>query len=230
MKKLLLLIGRQTTEEKKMTLESSKILGGVGALLMFVGILPYANFYGIVEIIGVILVLVALHGFAGVYKESGIFNNALYGIIAGIVGVVLAAVIGIAVILPSISGFVMKLFPSWNGDWSTLPSLSGMTPNTSNIGFGDIIPFITAAIVIFVVLWIFAIVASFFVYRSLKQLSARTNVGSLSSIGLLLLVGAVLIILFGLGLLLMWIAALVLAIVFFTMKPQETQTPPPPSM
>jgi len=213
-----------------MTIESSKILGGVGALLMFVGVLPYISFYGIVEIIGVILVLVALHGFAGIYKESGIFNNALYGIIAGIVGVVLAAVIGIAVILPNISAFVMKLFPSWNGDWSTLPSLSGMTPNTSNIGFGDIIPFITAAILVFVVLWIFAIIASFFVYRSLKQLSARTNVGSLSSIGLLLLVGAVLIILFGLGLLLMWIAALVLAIVFFTMKPQESQTPPPPSM
>lgn len=213
-----------------MTIESSKILGGVGALLMFVGVLPYISFYGIVEIIGVIIVLVALHGFAGVYKESGIFNNALYGVIAGIVGVVLAVVIGIAVILPNISAFVMKLFPSWNGDWSTLPSLSGMTPNTSNIGFGDIIPFITAGLVVFVILWIFAIIASFFVYSSLKQLSARTNVGSLSSIGLLLLVGAVLIILFGLGLLLMWIAALVLAIVFFTMKPQESQTPPPPSM
>lgn len=213
-----------------MTIESSKILGGVGALLMFVGVLPYISFYGIVEIIGVIIVLVALHGFAGVYKESGIFNNALYGVIAGIVGVVLAVVIGIAVILPNISAFVMKLFPSWNGDWSTLPSLSGMTPNTSNIGFGDIIPFITAGLVVFVILWIFAIIASFFVYSSLKQLSARTNVGSLSSIGLLLLVGAVLIILFGLGLLLMWIAALVLAIVFFTMKPRESQTPPPPSM
>jgi uncharacterized membrane protein len=34
-----------------------------------------------------------------------------------------------------------------------------------------------------------------------------------------------LIIVFGLGLLLLWIATLILAIAFFTMKPQETQQP-----
>ena len=210
-----------------MTLESSKTLGGVGALLMFIGVLPYISYFGIIEIIGAILVLVALHGFASIYKESGIFDNALYGMIAGIVGVVLAVVAGIAIVLPNIKDFLLKLFPSWNGDWSTISSFSGMTPNTSNIGFGDVIPFITAAIVIIAVLWIFAIIAAFFVRRSLKQLSARTNVGLFSTTGMLLLAGAVLIIVLGLGLLLLWIAALILAIAFFTMKPQETQPPTP---
>ena len=210
-----------------MTLESSKTLGGVGALLMFIGVLPYVSYFGIIEIIGAILVLVALHGFASIYKESGIFDNALYGMIAGIAGVVLAVVAGIAIVLPNIKDFLLKLFPSWNGDWSTISSFSGMTPNTSNIGFGDVIPFITAAIVIIAVLWIFAIIAAFFVRRSLKQLSARTNVGLFSTTGMLLLAGAVLIIVFGLGLLLLWIAALILAIAFFTMKPQETQPPTP---
>jgi uncharacterized membrane protein len=208
-----------------MTLESSKTLGGVGALLMFIGVLPYVSYFGIIEIIGAILVLVALHGFASIYKESGIFDNALYGMIAGIVGVVLAVVAGIAIVLPNIKDFLLKLFPSWNGDWSTISSFSGMTPNTSNIGFGDVIPFITAAIVIIAVLWIFAIIAAFFVRRSLKQLSARTNVGLFSTTGMLLLAGAVLIIVFGLGLLLLWIAALILAIAFFTMKPQVTHPP-----
>ncbi len=209
-----------------MTLESSKTLGGVGAILMFIGVFPYVNYFGIVELIGAILILVALHGFARIYKENGIFDNAVYGIIAGIVGVVLAAVIGIAIVLPNIRDFILKLYPSWNGDWSTLSSLSGMTPNTSNISFGDIIPFITAAIVIFAILWIFAIIATFFMRRSLKQLSTRTNVGLFSTTGWLLLIGAVLIIVFGFGLLLIWIAALILAIAFFTMKQHET--PPPP--
>ena len=39
-----------------MTLESSKTLGGIGAILMFVGVLPTINYIGIIEIIGLILV------------------------------------------------------------------------------------------------------------------------------------------------------------------------------
>ena len=205
-----------------MTLESRKTLGGIGAILIFIGVLPYINYYSIVELIGAILVLVALHGFARIYKESGILNNALYGILSGIVGVVLAAVIGIAVILPNIKDFLLKVFPSWNGNWQTLPSLSGMTPTTSNIAFGDIIPFIVAAILVIATLWIFAIISTFFIRRSLKQLSAKSNVGLFSTAGTLLLIGAVLIFLFGIGLLLMWISVLLLAIAFFRIRSQET--------
>ena len=67
-----------------------------------------------------------------------------------------------------------------------------MIPNTSNIGFGDIIPFITAAILVIATLWVFGIIATFFVRRSLVQLSAKTNVGLFSTAGTLLLIGAVL--------------------------------------
>ena len=138
----------------QMTIESNKILGGVGALLMFVGIFPYINTFGIVDLIGAILVLVALHGFAGFYKENGIFSNALYGIIAGIVGVVAAAAVGIAIVLPRLQDFLTKLGYTWNGNWSSLSSISGQTPNTSNIHFSDVVPFIAAAIVIFIILWV----------------------------------------------------------------------------
>jgi uncharacterized membrane protein len=208
-----------------MNLESSKILGGIGAMLMFIGIFPYISYYGIVEFIGAIFVLTALYSLGNYYKDSGIFNNALYGIMAGIVGVVSAVAIGLAIVLPNIKDFLMTIFPSWNGDWSTISSLSGMTPNTSNIGIGDVIPFISAAIVIFVILWIFAMIATFFVRRSLVRLSAKTNVGLFSTAGLLLLIGAFLVIVVGLGLILMWVAALILAIAFFNMKPK--QQPPP---
>ena len=211
-----------------MTIESSKTLGGVGALLIFIGVFPYINTFGIVELIGAILILAALHGFAHIYSEKGIFNNALYAIGVGIVGVVAAAAIGLAIVLPSIKDFLLKIYPSWNGSWSSLSSLSGMTPVTTNITTSDVLPFIAAAVVIVVILWIFAILAAFFLRRSLKQLSTKTSTGLFSTAGLLLLIGAALIILLGLGALLMWIATLILAIAFFTMKPQETQ--PQPSM
>jgi uncharacterized membrane protein len=205
-----------------MNLKSSKTLGGIGAILMVISVLPYISQIPFIGLIGAILVLVALHGFASVYKESGIFINALYGIIAGIVGVVLAVVIGIAVVLPNITDFLLKVFPSWNGDWTTITSLSGMIPNTSNIGFGDIIPFITAAILVIATLWVFGIIATFFVRRSLVQLSAKTNVGLFSTAGTLLLIGAVLVIVLGLGLLLMWIGVLLLAIAFFRIRTEQT--------
>ena len=207
-----------------MDFETSKNLGGIGAILMFIGIFPYISYFGIVELIGAILVLTALYSLGNYYKDSGIFNNALYGVMAGIVGVVSAVAIGLTIVLPNIKDFLMTIFPSWNGDWSTISSLSGMTPNTSNIAIGDVIPFISAAIVIFVILWIFAIIATFFVRRSLVRLSAKTNVGLFSTAGLLLLIGAFLVIVVGLGLILIWVAALILAIAFFQLRPQPTQT------
>ncbi len=207
--------------ENRLTLESSKTLGGIGAILMFIGVIPYISYFGIVELIGAILVLWALYGLGNYYKEGGIFNNALYGIITGIVGVVLAAAVGIAIVLPNIKDFLIKLFPSWNGDWSTLSSFSGMTPDTSNIGVGDVLPFVVDAIVIFVILWVCAIIAMFLMRRSLTQLSAKSNVGLFGTAGLMLLIGAFLVIVVGLGLILIWIAALILAIAFFSLNPTQ---------
>jgi uncharacterized membrane protein len=148
----------------------------------------------------------------------------MYGVLAAIVGTVIAAVIGFAIVLPNITKFLEKLYPSWNGSLSTITSLQGMTPVTSSITFKDIAPFIVAAVVALLILWIFGIVTAFFVRRSLNQVSSKTSVGLFSTAGLLLLVGAILTIII-IGLLLIWIAALILTIAFFTMKPQPEQPP-----
>jgi uncharacterized membrane protein len=212
---------------------TTKNLGGIGALLLFIGTLPYINYLGIIDIVGVILLLVSLYGFAGYYRERGIFSNTTIGVLVGIVGAVIAAAIGIAIVLPNITGFIQKIYPGWDGNWSTIPSLQSMTPVTGNIDFADVVPFIVAGIAVFVVLWVFAIIAAFFVRRSLVELSVRSSVKLFSTAGLLLLIGAVLMIVL-VGALLMWIAALLLAIAFFTMKPHLEQppmatTPPPPT-
>jgi len=205
-----------------MTLESSKTLGGIGAILMFVGALPYISTYGIVELVGVILVLFALHGLANFYADRSIFNNAIYGVIAGIVGVIVAVAVAVFTVLTSLRDFLYEVFPGWNGDWT---ALQGLTPNT-NVDPTAILPFLAGILVVIVVVWIFAIIAAFFIRRSLKTLSVRSSVGLFGTAGLLLLVGAALVIIFGLGLLLIWISALILAIAFFTMKPPETYAPP----
>jgi uncharacterized membrane protein len=207
-----------------MTLETSKTLGGVGAILMFIGIIPYISYFGVIELIGLILVFVALYNLAGYYSERGIFDNALYGLIAGIVGGVIAGVVVVYAVLTSLTDFLYKLYPTWNGDWT---ALSGLTPNTSNINPADILPFVGGILAALAILWIFSIVSAFFVRRSLRSLSAKTSVGLFSTAGLLLLIGAVLIIAIGIGLILIWISALLLAIAFFTIRPKETQPPTP---
>ena len=146
-----------------MSIETSKILGGVGALLMFIGIIPYINYFGVIELVGLILVMVALYNLASHYKEGGIFNNALYGLIMGIVGVVIAVAVVFITVLSSLTDFLYAIFPNWNGDWTTLSSLS---PNLSNITLDNIMPFLTGIIAMFIILWVFSIIAAFFIRRS----------------------------------------------------------------
>lgn len=211
-----------------MTLESSKTLGGVGAVLLLVGTIPFAEPYvGVVALVGFILVLIALHGLAEIYKENGIFTNALYGFITAIVGVVAAGVTAIYVIFYTsiLTNFLYKIYPGWNGSWS---SLSGMTPTTSNITFSDVAPVLGAVFGILAVLWIFLIISSFFNRRSLKTLATKTSINLFSTAGLLLLVGAALAIVV-VGLALMWVAILLMAIAFFQIKSTPEQFAPAPA-
>jgi len=211
-----------------MSVENDRILGGIGALLMFIGVIPYISYFGIIELIGLILVMIALYNFGSHYKEGGIFNNALYAIILGIVGAVVAAAVLFIAVLSNLVSFLQTIFPGWNGtDWA---ALQGMTPNTSNINFSTIQNLLGGLIATFVIIWIFAIVVAFFFRRSWGKLASKSDVGLFSTAGLLLLIGAVLTIVI-IGALLIWIAMLLLAIAFFRIKPDtpmpQTATMPP---
>jgi uncharacterized membrane protein len=217
--------------EKTMTLESNRTLGGLGAILLLVGMIPFAMPYtGVIALVGFILVLVALHGLADDYKESGIFNNALYGFIAAVVGVVAAVIAAFYVVFYTtiLTDFLYKIYPGWDGSWS---SLVGLTPNTSNITASDVMPILGAVFLVLAILWIFLIISAFFNRRSLNMLSRKASVGLFSTAGLLLIIGAVLVVVL-IGLVLMWIAVLLIAIAFFQIQPRPEQpvTPaaPPP--
>jgi uncharacterized membrane protein len=216
-----------------MNFETAKNLGGVGALLMFVGILiPFVPYAGnIISILGLVMLLFALYGFAGIYKERSIFNNSIYGIIAGVAGVILTVAVGLIAIRGPLVELIQKMFPGWNGtDWA---ALSGMTPDTSNINPSDIIPLFSSLLIALLIAWVFVIIVAFFVRKSLKTMSAKSGVGLFGTAGLLLLVGAVLAVIV-IGFLLMWVAVLLVAVAFFMMKSPEAVVesavvPPPPA-
>jgi uncharacterized membrane protein len=68
---------------------------------------------------------------------------------------------------------------------------------------------------------VFATIAAFFARRSLKELATHSGIKRFTTIGLLLLIGAILAIVL-IGVLLVWIAILILAITFFSMKKPDT--------
>jgi uncharacterized membrane protein len=212
-----------------MNFETSKNLGGVGALLMFVApffsiLSSFVAFFGlgwapiIVELIGAIFVLVALKGFADFYKESGIFNNALYGFIAVVVG----SVIALGIMFVAAVGLLTSLGINLTNVINT-----GVVPtiDPASINFNTIATYAVVILVGLLLLVVFAIVMAIFVRRSLGQMSVKTGIGLFGTAGLVLLIGGVLtIIIF--GLVLVWIAFLLLAIAFFMIKPQPILTRP----
>ncbi len=229
MKKLLSLIRPQKAEEKAMTLESSKTLGLVGAILTLIGAfgvfgVPYLS---ILSLVGIIIILIGLRGLADVYQDKGIFNNSLYGFIAGIIGVVVAAVVLIADVLinmNALKAFIQQIYPSWNGSWSTISSLAGQTANTSNLDTKPLVPFIELALLALVILYVFLIVWAFFARKSLKTLATKSNEGLFGTASLVPIIGAALTIII-VGVVIMWIAVLMMAIAFYRLKPQTEQPP-----
>jgi len=209
-----------------MTLESSKSLGGIGAILVLIGAIGFfaETLLAFAAFVGVILVLVALYGLADYYKERGIFNNALWAFIALIVGIVvaIAAVVYLFFYTNAFTQLVQAFYPAWNGDWSTIPTGSAVTPDIIDIT--GLIPAFTTILEVYEFFCVFVIVMTFFVWRSLKQVSAKSNVGLFGTAGILMFIGGILTALF-IGWILMAIAVLFMAIAFFQLKSQPEQPP-----
>lgn len=192
-----------------MDFQTIKTLGGVGAILLLIGCLPFVGpIVGVIGLIGFILVLIALNGFADYYSEKGIFNNALYGFIIFIVGVVITIAVAIFVLVDFLTSLGIDLT-----NWQSLQSIdwaSIMTP-------AMIMDLIVGGIAALVILFIFCILGAYFAKKSLDMLATKTDVKLFATTGLILLLGAVLTIIL-IGFILLFVAIILLIISFFSIK------------
>ncbi|MEM0313584.1 MAG: DUF996 domain-containing protein [Candidatus Bathyarchaeia archaeon] len=203
-----------------MDFESSKNLGGIGAILVVIGVLgtlgmPYA---GLLSLVGFILVLISLKGMADYYKEGGIFNNALYGFITVIVGVIIF--IAVAAVM------VLSVLASAAIDWT---NPSAIQEYLMGMDMSDIMAFAGTILLALVVLFVFMIVSAVLFRKSLNSLSEKSEVKLFSHAGLLWLIGAVLSII-GIGIILIWIAWILIAVGFFSMKKITAEAAPSPQV
>jgi len=201
-----------------MTLESSKTLGGIGALLMVIG--PFIGAYsGVLGLVGLILVMIALKGLSDHYSEGGIFNNALYGVILAIIGGAICVTVVVVAAVDFLTAVGLDISAAWSDPavWSSI--------NWEQVVTWDILwPHIAAILGGLVVLFAFVVVAAVFLRRSFTSLSAKTGVNRFSTVGLLMLIGAVLTIIV-VGFIILWVALILLTVAFFSIKTQSAQPP-----
>ena len=166
-----------------MSLESNKTLGGVGAILL---VIPFLN------LVGIILVLIAMNGLADYYQDEDIFKNALYGLIFGIIGIIAL----IAVI-------IMFFFSYTITQSYTIP-----TSPSPIVG-------ISIFIIVFAVMYIFSLISAIFYRKAFNKLSEKSTEKTFETAGLLLLIGAIIPVI---GEILRFIAWILAAVGFFSIK------------
>jgi len=147
-----------------------------------------------IPLAGYILVLISMYQLSNILRKPAIFQKALIGTILVLAGILIAFTFGLMAVIAS------------------LITMGNETDVAVGIG---VIVAIIIAYVIFVV--------AFYFYKEAYKILAQATAHNLFKIaGLLLFIGAITIILFGLGLLLMFVGYIVLAVAFFT-APNEVE-------
>lgn len=216
-----------------MTIESSKTLGGIGAILLI--LFPFTSwwasgFSGIIGLAGAILVLVALNGLANEYRDRRVFNNALYGVILIIVGAAIAIAIFVIVAFGILSVLGIHV-SNWMDPNAVQSAFQNFNPLNITFDIDALAPYIGAAAVAVIVLFLCLVFSAVFIRRSLNTLAEKSRTHLFATTGLLMLIGAILTIVV-IGVLLLWVSLILLAVAFFEMRttqptPQTVPQPPP---
>jgi uncharacterized membrane protein len=197
------------------SLTQAKNLGGVGAILTLLAIVPYAG--TVLVIVGWILVLVAVKNISDAVQDKSIFNNALIAVVLAIVGAVVGGIV-----------IGVNIFRYLGAAGTHMPT----TINSTTVSSASFTGLITGVIAGLSVIWILGIIASYFLWRSFGTVSTKVNVGMFRTGGLLYFIGSILTIIL-VGFVLTFIAQILFIIAFFSLPETVPATvgyvPPPPS-
>ena len=191
------------------TLESVKTLGGIGSILTLLGFVPEVGV--VLAIVGLVLVLVAFKYASDIFGDPKIFNNIIYSVILGIIGLVVGVVAVLATVYQAMGlGYLSSSF-----------AYTGPTTVTS----GDIMGMLGTVLIGLVAVWICFVVSSIFLRRGYGELGRRLNIGLFGTGALLYLIGAILVIVL-IGFLLILVADVLFIVAFFSINTQQPPTSP----
>jgi len=179
---------------QRVNISTQKMLGGIGSILMLLGWITGIGI--LLSILGVVLWIISMYQLSDMLRKPSIFQKVLIGFILSVADWAIALAFGL---MAGISSFA---------------TMRDETGAILGLGLG----FIVAIIVAYVTL-----VVSFYFYKEAYDILAQaTNQNLFKIAGLLLFIGAITVILFGLGALLIIVGEIVLAVAFFT-APNEVE-------
>ena len=180
---------------QRVNISTQKMLGGIGSILILLVFMP-GTVATLLGIVGFVLWLVSMYQLSNILRKPSIFQKVLIGFILSVADWAIALAFGL---MAGISSFT---------------SIRGETGAIFGLGLGVIVAIIVA----------YAIgIAAFYFYKEAYEILAQATAHNLFKIaGLLLFIGAITTILFGLGLLLIIVGYIVLAVAFFT-APNEVE-------
>jgi len=189
-----------------MDLKTAKLMGGIGAILTLLSFIPSIGW--LLSIVGFVLVLLAVKTISDEVKESKIFSDYLVAVVLSVVSVLVLFFGGIA----SIFG-IMRIFMQ----------------GARSMGLRSGVFSAFGIILLLLVAWVISIIGSYFIKSSFDEISEKTGEKNFKTAGLLLFLGAILLIAFGTGAIVSLVGGIFEIIAFFSLpdelvKPEETQT------
>ncbi len=183
------------------SLSDAKTLGGIGSILMLLSIVPSA--FGMIWIVGLVLVLIAVKYISEVLEDKTVFNNLLISVILVVIGAIITAVVAFSYIFSRFDGFRYAAEP-----WI------GMGPRFYES--------MTMIFLVLIPLWIFSIVSTIYLRKSYNTIASRLNINMFNTAATLYVIGAVLTILF-IGFIIIFVAEILQAVAFFSIPEKVPQ-------
>jgi len=189
-------------------LNNAKTIGGIGALLIILGLVPSIG--PILGIIGFILVFVAVKYISDETKDKSIFNNFLYFFITAIVAIVVSiSILTIAFLEAGGMSYIMEL-----------QNLAYTDPTAVWNAIQPVLPGIIAALA---ALWILLLISVIFLRKSYDKIGELTKVKWFNTTALLLLIGAATLIIV-IGFLIILVGLVLEIIAFFSLPDKLPNT------
>jgi len=180
---------------RRVNISTQKMLGGIGSILILLVFMP-GTVATLLGIVGVVLWFISIYQLSNILGKPSIFKKVLIGFILNIVGTVIAFAFGLMALIP--------LFVSPKNETGAILGLG------LGVAFAILVAYAT-------------LVVSLYFYKEAYKILAQATAQNLFKIGgLLLFIGAITIILFGLGAFLIIVGYIVLAVAFFT-APNEVE-------
>lgn len=178
-------------------------LGRVGILLPIAAIIPMIGFLAGIAVM--VLLVISHYYFSKEYSKPGIFNNALTGTIVHFGGNLIGGII-IAIAVGATAVSLSLQDPGGSFDVAEITSLI----------FGS-----GATIAGGVIMLAGSIVGFYFIFRALTTLAEQTGVKLFRSAGLLYFIGAIALVAFGIGTLVIFAAWIIHIIAYFTIRQEN---------